>query len=67
VTHNPDPIRIVPAAQRDVWVSKPEHRCYWEDGRGRCRRYDTTPHRVEGTPLGIEWYCPLHPTSLVTV
>jgi len=63
---NPDPIKVVPAAVRDVWEPTPEHRCYHEDGRGRCRRYDTKPIKVEVTReghssmVGVEWYCPNH-------
>ena len=55
---NTQPIKAVPAAVRDVWASRPEHRCYHEDGRGRCRSYATHAHRFP--VLGVEWYCRSH-------
>lgn len=64
---NPDPIRIVPAAQRAAWTRQ-THRCYHEDGRGRRRRYDTTVVRILtgrdlrqlGMDYSVEWRCPKH-------
>lgn len=40
---NPDPIRVVPDAVRDVWFKAPIDpsrywHCFHEDRRGQCRR-----------------------------
>lgn len=39
--HNPEPIKLVSAAQRDVWTRFPVFRCDHEDGRGRCASTET--------------------------
>ncbi len=39
---NPGPLKLVPAAVRDVWKPKPHRwRCDYTDGRGRCRSRET--------------------------
>lgn len=57
-------IGLVPAAARDVWANQAKRkRCYHEDGRGRCRSFDTRAIRVEGSKMGVEWYCQPHAPS----
>jgi predicted DNA-binding transcriptional regulator YafY len=60
--HNPEPIKIVPQAVRDVWKPKHPWRCCYEDGRGRCTSRETRVY-----PMGVEdgrriWeaYCEKH-------
>lgn len=38
---NPEPLKIVSAAQRDVWTRLDAWRCDHEDGRGRCTSRET--------------------------
>jgi hypothetical protein len=63
---NTDPIRMVPAAQRDVWT-RPAQRCQYEDGRGhgrgRCQAMNARVTRVGGRigmMEGLEYRCPRH-------
>jgi hypothetical protein len=57
---NPDPIRLVPAAQRDVWFkSVYRWRCHYEDGRGQCRSRETVG-RWNAVEHRAEWYCERH-------
>lgn len=54
---NPEPIKVVPKAVRDVWTKQPGWRCYYEDGRGRCTSRATKPYEHL---LGEPWYCDRH-------
>jgi hypothetical protein len=38
---NPEPLKVVSAAQRDVWQFRTTFRCEHEDGRGRCTSRST--------------------------
>jgi len=60
---NPDPIRLVDKAVRDVWTKQPGWRCYHEDGRGRCTSRETKSVKAYAPDLGRsyhEWYCERH-------
>lgn len=57
---NPDPIKLVPREQRDVWFRRAEGwRCEHEDGRGRCSATDTKLYRVASQRIP-EAYCAKH-------
>lgn len=56
---NPEPIKLVPAAQRDVWFKQPGWRCQHEDGRGRCRSHDTVT-RWNAVERQAESFCLKH-------
>lgn len=54
---NPDPIKIVPGAQREAWHRQRGFRCDHEDGRGRCTSTETRSIWVEDH---AEAYCEKH-------
>lgn len=58
---NPDPLRIVPQAQRDAWTKQPAYksRCDHEDGRGRCTSRETTARWRPDLRL-VEHFCDRH-------
>jgi hypothetical protein len=56
---NPEPLAVVPDAQRDVWVRQQGFRCDHEDGRGRCTSRET--RTTWNTELRrAESYCDRH-------
>jgi hypothetical protein len=59
---NPDPIKMVPAAERDVWTRQPGWRCDHEDGRGRCSSRDTKAFPIweDGAYLRVDHLCSKH-------
>jgi len=57
LSQNTEPLKLVPAAQRDVWFRKSGWRCYHEDRRGRCTSYAT---RSYGDYPRNEWLCERH-------
>ena len=56
---NPEPIKLVDQAVRDVWTKVPR-RCHHFDGRGRCTSYDTKLV-IDRTDYALSaYYCPKH-------
>lgn len=64
---NPDPLRVVDKAVREVWFRSPidsrRWRCEHGDGRGRCASR-VTKMRWNDTERYVECYCEKHwPTA----
>jgi hypothetical protein len=48
---NPEPVKLVDAAVRDVWTrSAYKPRCNHEDGRGQCASRETRSFWIGGAP-----------------
>lgn len=57
---NPEPIKVVPAAQRDVWTRDTwRWRCDHMDGRGCCTSRETRPYWNK-IDRSAEFYCEKH-------
>lgn len=56
---NPEPIKLVDAAQRDVWIKQQGWRCDYTDGRGRCASRQTKA-RWNKAARRAEAYCERH-------
>lgn len=56
---NPEPIKLVPREQRDVWTKLPGWRCNHTDGRGQCTSRDTKVIWNKAERRSEAW-CPKH-------
>lgn len=63
---DPDPIKLVPQDQRDVWTKDPHRwRCDHGDGRGRCTSRETTA-LWSAEMRAVEHFCAKHLPLLAT-